>query len=382
MSTLPGLNLRSPIEAGRAAIVPRHDPRLVELCEKSGKLNSFLGRFTDAFGEKLDPAVIIVKSDAPASMMTREAIAGLRDAAALSMVIHNRSQTLKHGHLSRPSYSNSFALYPWFIDNVDRHLTIHTPAMLGTHYVGKFKGQCAPEVSVADVGELDFDVPLLSELMIRWDSRFSTTKPSYGDRVLFRSLNMANQASLIPGGSDATFYDYGRIVGLWISAFEILAHPQGADVGYRQVYDMLKSAKWTSRRLIWKRWVATEGKKKKKVRCSLPIWLCNHLYVARNDFLHGNEVNVKTLMIKKSKSSLFQVAAPLYRMLLTAFLDLQWRGQFPPISNIDGFADAIVDRMSFNSGQKLVEDAIMASVGHIPRGATSRRYAAHSRRRA
>ncbi|MDE8762632.1 hypothetical protein PZB21_26030 [Rhizobium sp. CBK13] len=380
MSALPGLNLRSPIEAGKAAIVPRDDPRLIGLCEESKKLKSFLGRFTDAFGEKLEPAVIIVASDAPPTMMTREAIAGLRDAAALSMVIHNRSQALRYGHMSRPSYSNSFALYPWFIDNVDQHLTIHTPGMLGTHYVRKFKGQCAPEVSVADVGELDFDVPLLSELMIRWASRFSTKKPSYEHRVLFRSLNMANQASLIPGGSDATFYDYGRIVGLWISAFEILAHPQGADVGYKQVYDMLKRAEWTSRKLVWRRWVAPEGKKKKKVRCSLPVWLCNHLYATRNDFFHGNEVSVKTLMIKNSKSSLFQVAAPIYRMLLTTFLDLQWRGQFPPITNVDGFAEAIVDRMSFTSGQKLAEDAILASVGKFPRGITSRRRAGHGPR--
>lgn len=387
MAALPGVHLRSPIEAGRAAIAPLDDARVGELCAESKNLKKFLGRFTDAFGQKLKPAVIIVRADVPETMMTREAIAGLRDAAALSMVIHNRSFGLRYAQMHRPSYSNSFSIYPWFIDNADEHLTIHTPAMLGVHNVGDFKGQSAPEVPVADVNEMDFDLPLLSELLIRWEARFSTRRPSYNDRVLFRSLNMANQASLIPGGGDATLYDYGRLIGLWISAFEILAHPEGANVGYQQVYDMLGRVSWMSSKLTARRWTIMDRRRRRKVRCSLPVWLCDHLYGARNDFLHGNEVSVKTLMIKRSESSLFQVAASLYRMLLTDFLDLRWRGQMPPMSdadNLDGIesiARAVADHMSFSSGQRLVEDAILASVGKFPRRIASRRLAGRHQRR-
>lgn len=387
MAALPGVHLRSSIEAGRVAIAPLDDPRVAELCAESKNLKKFLGRFTDAFGQKLEPAVIIVRTDVPETMMTREAIAGLRDAAALSMVIHNRSFGLRYGQMHRPSYSNSFSIYPWFIDNADEHLTIYTPAMLGVHNVSEFKGQSAPEVPVADVNDMDFDLPLLSELLMRWETRFSTKRPSYSDRVLFRSLNMANQASLIPGGGDATFYDYGRVIALWISSFEILAHPDGSKVGYQQVFEMLGRAGWTSRKLMARRWTIYDRKKKRKVRCSLPVWLCDHLYGARNDFLHGNEVSVRTLMIKRSESSLFQVAAPLYRMLLTDFLDLRWRGQMPPMSEadtmegIDSIARAVVDHMSFSSGQRLVEDAILASVGKFPRRITSRRYAGRNRGR-
>lgn len=49
----------------------------------------------------------------------------------------------------------------------------------------------------------------------------------WDDVALTRSLNMAYHASLLPAGTDTTFYDVGRIVSLWVSAFEILVHPGG-----------------------------------------------------------------------------------------------------------------------------------------------------------
>ena len=382
MSVLPGLRLRSAVEAGPAAIVPRADPRVAELCDESKKLKKFLGSFTDAFRQKLEPSLIIVRKDILPTMTTAEAIAGLRDAAAVSMIIHNRSLELKHPRQNRPSYSNALSIYPWMVDNADQHLIALTPAMWATHMVSQFKGQGSPEVPVADVGDLDFDQALMSELLRRWHSRFSIKKPTYEDRVLFRSLNMANQASLTPGGVDAIFYDYGRLIALWVSAMEILAHPDGDDVGYKNVYEQLMQVRWTSRRLRWKKWVAFEGRKKpKKHRYPLPIWLCNHLYKARNDFLHGNEVTAKSLLIKNSKSSLFQVAAPLYRMSLTSFLKLEWNGHIPPMTNMDGFVSAFNDRYSFQGDQRVVEDALLAAVGKLPRSATSRRHPGGAKRR-
>ncbi|MGO7661634.1 hypothetical protein ACC697_04050 [Rhizobium ruizarguesonis] len=385
ISALPGLNLRSPIEAGVAAIVPSGDARLLDLRSESKNLNKFLGSFTDAFREGVDPSAIIVKKDIAPTLTTAEAIAGLRDAAALSMVIHNRSLDIKYPGQHRAAYSNAFAIYPWMIDNADEHLIALTPAFWGTHLVSKFEGQSSPEVPIADVGDFDFDQALLSELLRRWHSRFSSDKASHADRVLFRSLNMANQASLTPGGVDATLYDYGRLIALWVSAFEILAHPAVGDSSYKVVYQQIEDAKWTSQRLRWKKWVAFEGRTKpKKHRYSLPIWLCNHLYKARNDFLHGNEVTTKSLLIKnsKSKSSLFQVAAPLYRMALTSFLKLEWKSHIPPIANVDSFVSAFNDRYSFTGDQRVVEDALLASVGKLPRGVTSRRRAGTARRRA
>jgi hypothetical protein len=50
---LPNMILRDPIEAGIAAFVAWDDPRLIAACKKDKSFNSFLTRFTDAFGVKL-----------------------------------------------------------------------------------------------------------------------------------------------------------------------------------------------------------------------------------------------------------------------------------------------------------------------------------------
>jgi len=46
------------------------------------------------------------------------------------------------------------------------------------------------------------------------------------------------------------------------------------------------------------------------------------LYQARNDFLHGNRVSVRTLSPKGSQDGLFWLAPLLYRLALTGFLKL------------------------------------------------------------
>jgi hypothetical protein len=68
-----------------------------------------------------------------------------------------------------------------------------------------------------------------------------------GDRRLFRALDMARAASKMPGGSDTTFYEGGRAVALWVSAFEILAHDGRSDLG--RGLKLLKSADWRAPKL-------------------------------------------------------------------------------------------------------------------------------------
>ena len=75
--------------------------------------------------------------------------------------------------------------------------------------------------------ERDIDFPLARELLNRWIVRFSEDAVEWKDKALFRSLNMANEAGRIPALTAATFYDVGRSLALWVSAYEILAHPGG-----------------------------------------------------------------------------------------------------------------------------------------------------------
>jgi hypothetical protein len=53
---------------------------------------------------------------------------------------------------------------------------------------------------------------------------------------------MAVAASKMPATVDVRLFDLGRIVSLWISAFEILAHPGMGTSGLFRVYDLLDRA--------------------------------------------------------------------------------------------------------------------------------------------
>ena len=81
----------------------------------------------------------------------------------------------------------------------------------------------------------EIDQPLLGAIPARWKHCFVDGDDSVVDRRLFRALEMARAASKMPGGSDATDYDVGRAVAMWVSAFEILAH-DGRHSDFGQVF--------------------------------------------------------------------------------------------------------------------------------------------------
>ena len=149
---------------------------------------------------------------------------------------------------------------------------------------------------------------------------------------------MANQASLLPAGSDTTLYDVGRSIALWVSAFEILAHPGTRESGLGPVYDLLENVSWELSRSRHRRYKAYAGRMKNRPRRPLACWIYGEIYSARNAFLHGNRVSQNRLIVKGSNRSLFQYAAPLYRLALTAFLPLSWCKPIPPMG--DGTASS------------------------------------------
>lgn len=68
---------------------------------------------------------------------------------------------------------------------------------------------------------------------------------------------------------------------------------------------------------------------KTKVKRTLASWLVETLYVCRNDFLHGNPVDRSTLLLATPQRTIFEYAAPLYRIALTAFLPLTYDAPIP-----------------------------------------------------
>ena len=223
---LPNVELRDAVEHDIISLVPAHDQRVVCLKREQPMLRKFLGRFTNTFGEKFEPAVLLLRRDAPKSFLEIEALAGFRDLIAISVVAFDRARKLCQS-LGGPRvlFGDAFAMYPWMLDKHYEYVTGRTPDFVGLHEVQMFKGQSSASVYRKSLDASDVDRPLLTALLKGWRRCCEAAEPACKDIALFRSLNMAYHASLMPAGTDARLYDVGRLVSLWVSAFEILVHP-------------------------------------------------------------------------------------------------------------------------------------------------------------
>lgn len=351
---LPNIGLQKAVEGELAALVPTHDARV----ESYPALNSFLSRFTDAFGREINPSILIVPEDVPETILGADALSGFRDAIALSVIPYNRARKIKSPQYFGVFWADYFAMYPWMIskDHDDR-LVARTPALFSTDDPKDFRGQSSPELATMTVGAID--EPLLTALLKRWREYYTTGDPTWPDIALFRSLNMAFRAAEIPAGTEITFYDIGRSISLWVSAFEILAHPgDGGDVNLSKVYGLLDKVAWHIEASKAESHPAYNGKKARISKCN-GCWLYGELYRARNDFLHGNPVDMNGLKIDDSGRNLYDFAAPLYRMALTAFLPLAWSEPVPSLDDVDEIARYSADHMHFIEPQQDIETGLL-----------------------
>ena len=348
---MPNLRVAHDITVDEMAIVPSTDERLQAYETKHPQFRQFLQKFTDPFGARVSPGVLLLRSDAPETFKSIEAVSSFRDLLALSVIPFQRAKGIVHDGSHHIQYSDYFDFYPWVYHEGHKHLVCNTPAQVSLHEIRVFRGQTSPILSALEFDHMDVDSPLLNALLQRWRIRYGTKRPQWSDRALFRSLNMAAAASKMPAGVDLTTFSLGRNIGLWVSAFEILTHTGQDKVRLWDVYDRLGAVPWRHKKMKARRFLPTSSKTKRNLGC----WIYGEIYRVRNDFLHGNPVNAKSLIVKRSGRNLFSYASILYRMALTGFLDLR-----PPIpTNPTEWSRA---RFDFHSNQEallsvLVSDA-------------------------
>ncbi len=362
---LPNISLEETIGCEIAALAPAHDSRVAALKRAHPVFRKFLKSFSDNFGQKFEPAVMLRRADAPKAFNHVDALASFRDLIALSAIIHSYVREIRHptgGH--RVFFGEAFALYPWMPDRNYGSLIGSTPAILGSHDVSSFKGQSSPTIFRTHLDATEIDRPLLSALMVRWRRRHDAAEPAWKDVATMRSLNMAYHASMLPAGSDTTFYDVGRIVSLWISAFEILVHPGGNGQANRdKVLELIERTAWAveeSGKLVH-----NTGSKKRPVKRTLASWLYQVLNERRNDFLHGNPVDRSKLRFPVSQKPISHYAAPLYRIALTAFLPLEYKKPVPSTDDPEACGTYIAGRMNFMDPQIDAERALLTAMQQI-----------------
>ncbi len=94
---------------------------------------------------------------------------------------------------------------------------------------------------------------------------------------------------------------------------------------------------------------------------TLASWLYQALYECRNSFLHGNPVERADLILPVSQRTVFEYAAPLYRLALTAFLPLAQDKPIPPVTDAEAFGARIAEHVDFMDPQKHMEEAILTA---------------------
>jgi hypothetical protein len=112
---LPNFTLDISIDGGMAALVAMGDERITKFGNDHPRFATFLAKFADAFGQPLQPCVLLIRCDAPRSFYAVDAIASLRDLIALSVVLYGNAQSLLRQQ-NRTRYGNTFAFYPWMLD--------------------------------------------------------------------------------------------------------------------------------------------------------------------------------------------------------------------------------------------------------------------------
>ena len=330
---LPNIDLDEAVNSETFALVSPADPRVQELVQLHRNFGTFLNQFNDTHNNSIVPTLIIRRTDVPEPLNLLDAAASFRDLIVASTVPLARARDIIHDNaIDRLRYSSFLSTYPWMIDRNYDHIIANTPAVLALHNVDQFTGHSSPELSRCSLRRRDFDEPLLQELLRRWTARYLSAQPEWSDVALFHSLNMVNQACLIPAGADAVLHDFGRTIALWSAAFEILVHPgTSGQTNVNKVFELLENVPWINRKLGFRHYRIDY--RQQTVRQNLGCWLYHRIHLCRNAFMHGNPVKPTTLQVPKSRRPLFYHAAVLYRLALTSFLSLAWKEATPDCDN-------------------------------------------------
>jgi hypothetical protein len=338
MFALPNVRVVDPVEIDHLAIMYADDRRIAELEVKYPNFKLYLNQFSTEFESKLRPSLLMWNDAGPGVYRSTEALASFRDALALSVVTYVQARILARESQLKMRFANWFSIYPWMVDKNYEYVVMRSTAVMGIHETKLLRAQTYPGLNQEVTTSRDIDQTLHKELMVRFRRRFTAERPEWSDIALFRSLNTANAAAQMPSHGDSTPYDAGRAISLWVSAFEILAHPGEGQSGLLKVYELLERTTWHSIACREARHPCMAPAHARKPRI-LPCAIYSRLNTARNDYLHGNKVSDFQLVIMPSRRFLLDYAPVLYRMALAAFLDLRVTEKEPECSNEKAYVD-------------------------------------------
>ena len=344
---LPNLGLKNQFGNDNIAIVPHNDSRVTNITSSNPFAKSLFKGFEDQFRRKAYPSALLVNINSSDRIREPETIVGFRNSFALSTIIKGHEHSLTSSFVAYPLYSDYFDFYPISISRQNDGLITNSPAGMDYNDESKkFRGQTSPSLLAPGQFFAEPDSNLFDSLQKAWHRRFIKKRTKeWSTRALFRSLEMAYQASTLPFENHSTIYDYGVSASLWVSALEILSHPRRGQANLLSVIELLGHYQWNNRVLKKKTYKVKYRGREHKV--NLPQKLYKELYDTRNDFLHGEPVKINRLFpFKNNKLPGITRFAPLiYKVALLSFLK-QFNKQ-ERANDITNIARRIVNEQNF-----------------------------------
>jgi len=355
---LPNLGLRESFGNDKIAIVPDNDLRVVEIVSSSKIAKSLVNNFENQFRRKMRPALLLLRKNAPAKLREIDTIVGFRNILAICSIIKGHEHSLTATFVAYPIYSDYFDFYPISISRKNDGFITSSPSILGFNDEARnFRGQTSP--SLANPGHInaDPDKQLFPLLEKAWKRRFVSRRiGEWQTTALFRSLEMAYQATTMPFKNHSTIYDFGSSASLWVSAFEILSHPRTGKADLNTVLKLLGKYDWSDKRVKRKAYkVKYRGQ---ELWVNLVQKLYKELYDTRNAFLHGNPVRSSRLYPFKNKKvhPITRFAPLIYKVGLLSFLD-----QFKPKTKKGNWQKEYISKLINERG---LSEAILKSKGN------------------
>lgn len=293
---IPNLLLPQSFEFGDIALVGAGDERIERIVEMNPAASALLSGFDHCLPEGSRPsAAILRKGHGFADAW--QAIVDARNMLAVLACSCGKIKSI--GCLNRFVYlaTEHFDFYPFRPSEDGKYLDCINPETnKRILHLDGFRGAVHPWLFIHPSHQLAIDGSLFKAICAAWERIHLHGGTDYGDRRLMRSLSVAYEAGRTPLHMESLLHDHGKHCSLWVSAFETLAHPGPRNrVSLGKVLDLLglrklNGAEWNDREIF----ALGSGKTKRDFSLSASQQLYRDLHNARNDFLHGNELDLNT----------------------------------------------------------------------------------------
>jgi|SRR5712664_2496395 len=138
---LANFDTKGSIENDHYALMSTSDPRVVSIRNQHPQFSRLVSQFTNEFGVKIEPSILMVKGGSSPDVVNIDAAAGFRDAIALSFVCKARALRMVYQRSRYFQFSSWFDFYPWITGIDYSGIVGQSPALTGWHLADKFRGQ-------------------------------------------------------------------------------------------------------------------------------------------------------------------------------------------------------------------------------------------------